>query len=383
MTMTFPLTFPETFGGTPYIPPTPITTWPSGPITPYGAYTLNNGVQPLCSYVSPDASQIFWLMGGLAPMPTVQPGVLLQKIPKGLLPPWKLLDQQGARQDGVTNMGAVLDPITIEMQCLISGWTPGCSGQRAVFQKRQVTRAWIDSWGADAVGEFGWQTPQAGKWWGSARWAKSPTDAIPNAVTATQVFKWTARIDSGVYQSVPSTSQFPAVGASPLSGSASGWLPLCNRGDRPAWPPFLCYGPFDLLSLSNGPGSTTMITFGPLLAGQCVLINSDMRLPLIVDLSQTAVAQALTPFQSLLSELVSFATNGNTVPLLAQFESVFGILPPQTNLEALVTGRFTNAVPAKPIAAPPVTSSIAVSVTGATSTTRIIAGLTPLRRYPE
>lgn len=358
-----------------------LTSWP-GQITPHGAYWLRTGIQPQVKLKSPDGSQSFDLMGPEAPVPGVQPGVVIREV-EGLFSPFRLLDQQGAREDGVTNMGRVLDPIKIKMKLHVSGRTPGASDAAAVALKRRVARAWIDSWVTDGLCEFSWMTPQMGKWWGMARWAEAANDKIPNAINASEEFEWTIRIDSGVYQSVPSTSQFPVTPGT-LSGSASGWLPLCNRGHRDEYPVYVAYGPFTLLSIANGPGDTTPITFGPLLANQVVILNTDQRLPLVVDLSRTAVASAPTAqSQNLLAQLLSFVTNNNAAPLLAQWESEFGILPPQTTLEALVTGRFTNPVPAKPIGAPPVTSNIAVSVTGATSATRIVATLVPSRRWPE
>lgn len=358
-----------------------LTSHPAGLITPYGSYTLLNGVQPSVAVKSPDGTQVFNIMGGRAPILGTQPGVLIREI-EGLFSPFRLLDQQGARQDGVTNMGHVLDPIKIKMSLEVGGRTPGATMGQSVGQKRREARAWIDSWLGDQLCEFSWETPQMGKWWGGARWAEAPTDKIPNANNASQQFQWTIRIDAGVYQSYPSTSKFPASGT--LSGSASGWMPLTNRGSRDEFPVFACYGPFDLLSIANGPGNPNFITFGPLLANQLVLLNTDQRLPLVVDLSRTAIAAApTTQSKNLLTELLSFVTNNDAAPLLQQWESQFGILPPQTTLEALVTGRFTNPVPAKPIAGPPATSNIAVSVTGATSATRIVATLFPSRRYPE
>lgn len=352
-----------------------ITSYPAGPITPYGEAVLHSGISPLVAYRYGD--HVFNLMGGLAPVPGIQSGVLLQSI-KGLMPEWHLLDQSGAREDGVTNMGSVLDPIQLEMKVLITGKEPGMSQRQAVARKREVQRAWIAAWAADQVGEFSWTTPTLGKWWGEARWMKASNDDIPNNINATQKFPWTARIDKGTWQSTPSVSQWPPT---PLvTDSGSGWLPLTNRGDRDAWWSLLCYGP-GTFSFSNGPANTTMITYGPLLDGQVVLLNAHPRLPVVVDLSQTAITQVLLPYQQRLKNLISFASNGNIVPLLQQYESKFGILPPQTNMAALLTGRFTNPIP-KPAAAP-VVNNIRVSVTGAGTDTKVIAACTPRRRYPE
>jgi hypothetical protein len=353
-----------------------ITSYPAGCITPYGESVLHQGIAPLVAYRYAD--QVFNIMGGLAPVPGVQSGVLIQSI-NGVGPEWHLLDQSGARQDGVTNMGSVLEPIQMEMKLLVTGKEPGMTPRQAMERKRAVQRAWFAAWAADQIGEFSWTTPLMGKWWGMARWMKAANDDIPNGVNATQKFPWTARIDAGLWQSTPSTSQWPL--APLMTTSGSGWLPLANRGDRPGEFALLCYGP-GTFGFSNGPGSATRITYGPLLDGQVVLLNSHPRLPTVVDLTQTTISHDLLPYQKALQNLVSFASNGNTVPFLQQFESKFGILPPQTNMAALLSGRFTNPMPA-PTGVTPTTGNIAVSVTGANSHTKVIASLTPLRRYPE
>ncbi|GAS92693.1 hypothetical protein [Mycolicibacterium brisbanense] len=358
------------------------TVWPPT-VTPGGMGRLAKGIHPSASYTSPDGSQKFHLLGGRAPVVGVQRGVHAKSI-EGILPSWRMLDQQGARQDGVTNMGSVGDPIKIKMECVLSGREPGMTVVEQVALRRRLTRAWLDSWSPNAMGKYSWFTPTMGHWWGMARWAETDPGKVVNAVNASLPFTLNARIDSGLWQSYPSTCKFPATGT--LSGSASGWLTLTNRGDQIGWPSFLAYGPFTQLSIANGPGSPTMITFGPALAGQVFLLNTLPRLPIVVDLSQVpgqATPQTLNQFQQILADLISFATNNNVPPLLQEFESMFGILPAQTNVDALLGGRFTNPIPAKPIGAAPVTSSIAISITGATSQTKVIGALTPFRRYPE
>jgi len=351
----------------------PLSTWPPGPITPYGDWMLRHGAQPITAYRSFDNSQAFQLMGGFASATGLRPAVSIVKI-KGLFPPWKLLDQQGARQTGVTNLGAVGDPIKIDMQCVVTAPT--------VREKRRVIRAWIDSWAPDQQGEFSWITPQAGKWWGPARWMQAPVDELLNAKVRKQVFNWQLRVDAGAWTSIISAGQWPLT---PITGSGSGWINLSNLGDQPGYWSALLYGPFDQVSLGNGPFSQNMITFGPLLSGQIVMLNTDPRLPQVVDLSPSQPPQTLNRFQKLLENLITYATNANVPPLLQQFESVFGILPPQTTMGALLSGAFTDAaaIPPKPVAQPPVTSHIAVSVTGASSATKVIAALRPLRRWPE
>lgn len=157
---------------------------------------------------------------------------------------------------------------------------------------------------------------------------------------------------------------------------------LTNSGDIEAWPRYLLYGP-GTFSIGNGPNSTDMVEFGPLLKDQVVLIETEPRRRAVVDLSPSAPAeQDLNMFQRLIKALVTFASNGNVPPLLEQFESLFGILPPQGNLYQYLNGRFTQPIPAKSPGNPPTTSFIPVEIVGANASSKIVAALTPRRRWP-
>lgn len=167
-----------------------------------------------------------------------------------------------------------------------------------------------------------------------------------------------------------------------LTSTQSGFLPLTNLGNVEAWPRYLCYGP-GTFSFSNGPGSSSMVTFGPLLDGQIALITTEPRLRSVVDLSPSAPAgQPLSSIQSLLESLISFATNNNTPPLLQQFESIFGVRPPQGNLYTLLNGRFTNPLPPNVYGISPVAEQIAVSILDGTPDSKIVASVTPRRTWP-
>lgn len=164
--------------------------------------------------------------------------------------------------------------------------------------------------------------------------------------------------------------------------SQDGYVPVTNCGDVDSWPRYLLYGP-GMFRLGNGPGSAEFVEFGPLLDGQVVLIETEPRRRSVVDLTPTVLpAQDLNPFQQLIKGLVTFATNNNVPPLLEQFESQFGILPPQGNLYSYLNGRFSKPVPAKSPGAPPATSQIYVRIDGGNASSKIVAALTPRRRWP-
>jgi hypothetical protein len=163
----------------------------------------------------------------------------------------------------------------------------------------------------------------------------------------------------------------------------SGTVKLTNFGDQPGPPRFLVYGP-GTFNISNGPGGS-MISFGPLGDGQMALLTTQSNKRGVVDLSPQQPAQPLDGFQTFIDQLVKFAVNGNVPPLLQEFESLFGIPPPQGEMYHLLNGRFTQAssIPPKPTNGPPKPVDINVQIVNGNPHSRIVAALTPLRRWPE
>lgn len=179
------------------------------------------------------------------------------------------------------------------------------------------------------------------------------------------------------------TGGTPGVGVDPLivgGPTTAGFVNLTNTGDQPGWPRYLCYGPGTFTI--GDVGTTNSITFGPLGDGQIALLNTLPRLPAVVDLSPTQPKQTVT-FQSLIQELINFATSNNTPPLLQEFESLFGILPPQGNMYSLLSGRFTQPIAPMLEQVGPQAVSIPVAIKNGSAKSQIIAAVTPQRIWPE
>jgi hypothetical protein len=354
-----------------------LITYPAGLIPPHGAYSIVKGDQPMMGYRSPDDAICFHLMGGMAPFPAVHDNGIVVNALKGLIPPWQTQDQQGAVQDGVTFNGAVYDPIVVDIGVTAFGRTPALA--------RKVIRHWIEAWDVKRQGEL-FTITEAGYWFAPVRWFKTPTDQILGAQRRKQGFLWTARADDGFYRSFDSVCQFPPPGSTLSGGAGSGFNTVTNPGDQPGWVNHVAYGPFTEIQIANGPGSTSMIKFGPLLANQIALLRTEPRRRGVYDLTPADASvpqQQLTAWQTFLKQLVSFALNNNIPPLLRQFESLFGILPPQGEFYTLLQGRFSKSVPPKPIGGAPVESNIAVKITGGNAQTKLVTYLTPLRRWPQ
>ncbi|WPH57647.1 minor tail protein [Mycobacterium phage WXIN] len=162
----------------------------------------------------------------------------------------------------------------------------------------------------------------------------------------------------------------------------SGHLTVTNFGDQPGSPDLVVYGP-GTFKLGNGAEVEPTIEFGPLVDGQIALIKTAPGMRAVYDLTTDPVEQDLPFFQDFLQRLVSLVFNNNVPPLFEWFESLFGIRPPQGNLYSLLKGRWTRTISARPVASPPAAQRITVTVEGGNANTKVIAALTPRRRWPE
>ena len=163
----------------------------------------------------------------------------------------------------------------------------------------------------------------------------------------------------------------------------TGFIERVNVGDQPCWDRYTLYGP-GTFEIAAGPGSSDMVSFGPLLPNQIVRLNSDSRKRALVDLTSVPpTAGELLEYQSALRELESYAPIKNIGPTLASNASMFDVTPPQGNLHRLLDGRFTRPVPAKSPGRAADVHTVAVSITDGDSASRIIAHSTPARRYPQ
>ena len=361
--------------------------FPPGQVTPLGAARLQAGVVPEISFKGADGS-IFYLQGGRAPDLSCQDGFGLLSM-EGFQPPFDLLDEQGARQDGITNLDTVFGPATIKLGLEASGVTPSSF--------RRALRVWLSSWNPPNVGTLSVFTQQLGQWWMPVRQKGSiPGKLLQDpSLHRRMEFEWQCRGDNAFWQGVDSVSTF-------ATSSGSGFCPLTNFGTRPAFPRFLCYGPgtFTLGNGANvvatgssqvsgqGPGILSPVskpvTFGALDAGQIALITTLPRLRSVVDVSPGQPAQSLNQFQTLIERIVNLVSINNTPPLLQAFESAFGILPPQGPLYSLLNGRFTAqaAIPGAQDGYMPPTAYIPVGISGGNSNSKIVAAITPQRTWP-
>lgn len=332
-------------------------------VTPFAVNSFLNQSDPIITWV--DRNDNIWpLSGGLAPIPPLE-GVNMSSI-EGLMAALKNLTQQGALQDGDTWMGAVYDPAEITVDLEVFANSPS--------SYRTIVRQLMAGFDPKYPGKLNWYSPELGDWWLSARLSKAvdATWKTSPALVGHSTLAVPLHVDQAFWQSYDSVS-------APV-GQAGGFVTLTNLGDQDVWPRYLVYGPGTFTF--NDPGGA--VTFGPINAGQVVLLSTKPGYRGVLDLTPNQPTQnQLSYWQSWLENIIDLATNNNVPPLLQSFESWFGITPPQGNLYSLLSGRFSTFVPAQVEGAPPTTWSIPVSVTGGSVTTQVIGALTPLRKWPE
>jgi hypothetical protein len=294
--------------------------------------------ESIVTWIGPDRSR-HPISGGLAPHPGVDEGVIVRDV-KGLMAPFKHLDQQSARQDGVDWKDTVWEPAEIDFTVTVFGQSPNGF--------RRAQKAWFDSWDPKLQGRMVWFSRLSGERWTDLRLLKEPSDQLKNtpAMIGSQDYTWSARADHPFWTGADSTSKLVASNSTTLGlvgGGANNFLPLWNRGDQDSWPRFLVVGPG---TFTIGDGTTTAkVIFGPLTAGQQVLITTLPRIRSIIELTTS------------------------------------------TNLFPLLHGRFGNPIPATVDSRIPVsqrTIHIPVTVTGATTgVTSITGSCTPYWKWPE
>lgn len=350
---------------------TPTTFYPTNPITPHGAYYLLTGRIPEMRYLSPDETSVFALMGGAAIPDRMTPESIRLKDMKALIPPWKSIAQKGATQDGSTFVTALYDPVEIDMTIEATARNP--------FYLRKLLSDWIAAWDAIDAGTLSFFTQAQGLWWSEVRWGHNPVDPIMNTQGRLQRFGWTALGYDAFWRSYPDVATFgPMVGP----GNATGFLTRVNGGDQVMWDEFTCVGP-GTFHFAAKPGSTSMVSFGPLLPGQIMMVRTDPSKRGVVDMTSIPpTPQQLSIWQELLQLFLSFISFGPIPPLFTTLLSLFGVQAPQGNPYSLLHGRFLGGIPPKPAGAPAIPYYVACSITGGAAGSAILAGGIPLRRWP-
>lgn len=349
-----------------------MTTYPAGVVLPAAAADLVGSDDAHIWYTSPDNQTRLYLAGPLKCWPGIHDGITLAGGLKNLTAAFNQVNLKSARQPGVTWTATVWDQLKIGMHLQAHARTPRGMGK--------LISEFIGAFPPDKPGTLEWITRDRGYWYCNPRRSTAWPDSItqlPRTVLRAD-FSHTIETNDAFWYGMPTTAEFI-----PASPNDTGFVQVTNIGDQDAAPSILCVGP-GTFSWSNGDStkSSTMISFGPLEAGQSAIVMNSDRQRNVIDLT-AAPQQALSPPQKLIEQIVNYVSNNNVPPLLQQFESLFGILPPQGPLGSLLTGRYTNPIPgvAQPQFAQ--TTFLKVAVTGAAAGTKMIVRLDPRKVWPE
>ena len=346
-------------------PVVPTITYPSGPITPHGAYYLRNPNYPSLSLYAYDESIVFHLLGGRAiPDRTIPESVHIRRDGlKGLIPPWTTIDQKGATQDGTSFIDALYDPMEVTINVT-------ARGRNGAYTQRVVSDlvAAID---VKQTSRLSWFTQRLGNWWADLRWFNTPPDVMTcGGQTTRQELTLILRADNGFWRTNNNV----------VYTAGSGFLTRMNIGDQSMFDRYTCIGP-GTFRFADGPGSTSMVEFGPLLPGQIAQIRTDPRKRGVVDLTS---AQSSPQGQAMQQQAID--DFGSFTALFSVLQALTGLLgvgptPPQGNLYSLLRGRFSDraAIPAKSPGKPAEPYSVKVEVSGGG---QLICAGTPLRRLP-
>jgi hypothetical protein len=345
----------------------------SSTVLPQGAKDLLDGEQENIWLTSWDGNNTYYLGGGAKGWPGIQDCIILSQT-SDLSPDFKHIDLKSARQPGVTYTGSLFDTLNIDFDIELHATTPqGIS---------RLMSGWMGAWHPTKKNTLEYWTTDRGYWYCKPRLAKRWGNKWKQTPRTLRMVNLThsMRVDLPFWLGVPSIDSFSVGGG---RSSASGWIQLGNIGTEDGWPTILFYGP-GTFEFGNGPGSTSMLSLGPLLDGQVVMMPTLPRLNNIIDLT-SGIPQSLSVQQQALVTLINFVTNNNVPPLLTQLESAFGILPPQGNLAGLLTGRYDNPIPgvSMPEFAQLQSIPVTISGTGGSSASKIVMRIDPMRTWPE
>ncbi|GAB3211358.1 hypothetical protein [Nocardia tengchongensis] len=300
---------------------------PSSPPSAWALQSLLSGADSIITWSGSDGG-LWPISGGMAPMPPAE-GVQLVDI-KGMHAPFKHVDQQGAHQDGVTNLDTTYDALELDMTLTIFG--------RDARGRRRVFREWLAGWEPRKNGRMVWFTSDLGHWWLDMRLLQAPSDAIKAGDAASITTQWAARSDFSFWQSFDSVSTKLIASnsttlADPAGKAPANFLQNWNRGDQDGWPVMLLQGPGTFTMGDNG--GSRRITL-PLNVGELARVTTIPNRRTVVEVNTGA------------------------------------------NIYSRLVGRFSTPVPAGAVVRNPIT------VTGAqTGVTSALSCLTPWRRWPE
>jgi hypothetical protein len=182
--------------------PTPLVRYPAGALTPHGAYHILKGKIPSMWLTSFDETAHIDLMGGAAIVDRTRPESVHIKRNglKGLIAPWKIIQQKGATQDGVTFVTALGDPTEITINAIARA--------RDAEHLRRVVDHLTGSIHPKKTARLHFWTNQMGHWWADVRWMKTIPGPMSGAQQRFQPVDLMLQADDGCWRTKPDVDTF-------------------------------------------------------------------------------------------------------------------------------------------------------------------------------
>lgn len=180
----------------------PAVRLPSGPVTPHGQYMMLNGQIPDVWLQSNDGSVRIDLMGGRSiPDHTKPESVHIKRDGlTGLVPPWKMIQQKGATEDGVTFIDALGEPIEVKISAIARA--------RDAINLRKVVRYLLTSVDPKKTATLNFFTQDMGHWWSDVRWLKTLPGPLSGAKRRKQMIDLILQADNGFWRTEPDVGSF-------------------------------------------------------------------------------------------------------------------------------------------------------------------------------
>lgn len=176
--------------------------FPSNPVTPAGAYHFLKGTHPRVRLTAFDGSTIFEIMGGgsIPDRYTSPECVRLASPPKGVAGAWKLVDQQGANEDGVTFLFAVNEAMETTLPLHLIARNPAY-----LCRLRDILVGSVDK---TKLSRLSWWTQELGYWWGDVRHARPSVEGYDIGKRRSAKYDLHLRVDGGSWRSFDHVDEF-------------------------------------------------------------------------------------------------------------------------------------------------------------------------------
>lgn len=203
---------------------------PANPVLPHGAYYYLKGTFPRVRLTAPDGSVIIEMMGGgsIADKYESPECILLGEPPKGIGGAWKLVDQQGANEDGATFLFAVNEAMETTLPLRLIARDPA--------HLRELRDLLVGSVDKTKLARLSWWTQELGYWYADVRHARPSIGGYDIGRRLSTKYDLHLRVDGGFWRTIDHVDEFRLPFESMKDSFGTDYVEAKNLG--PMWPLF-------------------------------------------------------------------------------------------------------------------------------------------------